>query len=200
MSKEIDRTQIIVAVIGALAIVTGAVIANRKPTTIVIPISDISELPREVPPNPSLQSLEQQIADLQKTGLEALQEGHLAEADIDLQKAEKLLENALDRSPNNTRLINLKGYLHKNWAIQHQRLSMNNQFKEHLNDAERAFKLTLSIEKEDPGALNGLGSVNILRGKLDLAEDYVRRALKILPGYEAAQHDLKLIERLKAKQ
>ena len=207
MSQKIDRTQIIVAVIGLIGIITGAIIGNwgdlfnfeDKVSNSSKDSPIHSEPPGNAPTDPSLQSLKRQITDLEKAGLEALRENRLAEADIALQRAESLLEDALDRSPNNTTLLNLKGYLHKNWAIQYQRLSMKNQFEEHLNDAERTFKLTLSIERKDPGALNGLGSVNILRGNLDLAEDYVRRALDILPDYKAAQHDLKLIERLKEK-
>jgi Flp pilus assembly protein TadD len=77
---------------------------------------------------------------------------------------------------------------------------MNDAFREQLNEAEMAFKLVLSVDSEDPGALNGLGSVYILRGNLDLAESYVRRALEILPDYEAAKQDLALIERLKARR
>ena len=53
---------------------------------------------------------------------------------------------------------------------------------------------------KDPGALNGLGSVSILRNDLDRGERYIRRALEIAPGYSAAKHDLRLIERLRETQ
>lgn len=146
------------------------------------------------------QPLSVQIANLESTGLAALQEGDMAKADAALEKAEELLSDALDQAPDDTMLLNLKGYLHKNWALAYRRLEMDNRANEHLDDAERTFRIILTIDAQDPGALNGMGSVYILRGDLDLAEEYVRKALAIRPDYPAAQHDLELIQRLKQDQ
>jgi hypothetical protein len=185
---------------------------TREPTTTPLP-----EITHPIPPSPtptsiptkrpsptstsvSLPELERQINDLELDGLKALREGRLTDANVKLKAAEDLLNEALAHTPNDIILLNLKGCLHKNWAIQYRSLSMNDAFREQLNEAEMAFKLVLSVDSEDPGALNGLGSVYILRGNLDLAESYVRRALEILPDYEAAKQDLALIERLKARR
>jgi hypothetical protein len=146
------------------------------------------------------QPLSVQIANLESTGLAALQEGDMAKADASLEKAEELLSDALDQAPDDTMLLNLKGYLHKNWAIAYRRLEMDNRANEHLDNAEKTFRIILTIDAEDPGALNGMGSVYIMRGDLDLAEEYVRQALAIRPDYPAAQNDLELIQRLKQDQ
>lgn len=224
MPKELDRTQIIVAVIGLLGVLSAALIANwhtlfqpddtgTKSKT-GVPSATLS--PPEAPPvtssndagntpppskgNLNLSDVKQQVASLEQTGLAALAERRLAEADIALQQAEELLANALQHAPNDTNLLNLNGYLHKNWAMQYQRLSMQKQSEEQLIEAERAFKLVLDLNNKDPGALNGMGSVSLLRGDLKAAESYIRQALAVLPNYPAAQDDLAVIEKLKAQQ
>jgi hypothetical protein len=73
-----------------------------------------------------------------------------------------------------------------------------------LAEAEKRFFEALSIRPDDPSALNGLGSVLILRRDLDAAEFFVRRALdraraEHLP-YAAAEHDLRLIQRMKRQR
>jgi hypothetical protein len=39
-----------------------------------------------------------------------------------------------------------------------------------------------------------MGSVSAIRGNLEQAEKYVRKALDIAPTYAAAKHDLRLIK------
>lgn len=137
------------------------------------------------------------IAKLQEIGLDALVKRNMVEADRALQEAENLLNGALDETPNDVTLLNLKGYLHKNWALTYQRLDMGNKANHYIDYAEKTFHLILTINDRDPGAWNGLGSVFIFRRDLDRAEEYVRKALEIAPNYQAAKSDLQLIQRLK---
>jgi Flp pilus assembly protein TadD len=60
--------------------------------------------------------------------------------------------------------------------------------------AETLFQNVIASEPNDPGALNGLGSVAMLRGRLAEAKTMIRKALDIEPGYAAALHDLQQIE------
>jgi Flp pilus assembly protein TadD len=58
----------------------------------------------------------------------------------------------------------------------------------------------LSRYPDDPGALNGVGSVLFFLGDLKGAEFYIRRALteakKQGASYSAAEHDLALVSKL----
>ena len=150
-------------------------------------------------PEPS-QPLSVQIMSLQSIGLEALKKGQIAKADAALQKAERLISDALLESPKDLMLLNLKGYLFKNWAITYRSLSMDNKAVEQIDDAEKIFRIVLSIDADNASALNGLGSVYFMRGNLDRAEEYVRKALAINPNYKAAQHDLELIQRQRQRE
>ncbi len=140
------------------------------------------------------------ISNLESTGLSALRAGDLAAADAALQQSEELLTEALDESPNDLMLLNLKGYHHKNWAINYRELDMGDKADEELDKAEKTFQEIITSEPQDPNALNGLGSVLILRNDLGRAEEYVRKALEIEPNYPAAKHDLELIEGLRKSQ
>jgi uncharacterized protein DUF1353 len=160
--------------------------------------------------NPTLQSIESwmdnreptilAVAELQSKFISALRTGDLAAADSALQQSDERLAEALNKLPNDLMLLNLKGYQHKNRAMNYGELKMGDKEDEELNKAERIFQVIIALEPQDPSALNGLGSVSILRNDLDRAEDYVRRALDIEPNYPAAKHDLELIERLRQSQ
>ena len=91
-------------------------------------------------------------------------------------------------------LLNLRGYQHKNWALVYQRSNLKDKATEKLVSAEKDFKKVLDAEPKDPSALNGMGSVLITRGDFGQAEGYIRKALDIAPDYQAARHDLKIIE------
>ena len=72
--------------------------------------------------------------------------------------------------------------------------------KGHLTEAENSFQTVLDIDPSNESALNGMGSVFTLRGDLERAETYVRKALGIAPSYQAAQNDLRLIQELKRRR
>lgn len=130
------------------------------------------------------------LVELENAILYALEAGDKARADALLRGEEALLVKELEKSPNDLMLLNFKGYWHKNQA----QLYWNDKKDEELRKAEQTFEDVIESEPRDPSALNGLGSVWALRGDLDRAEQYVRKALAIAPNYQAAKHDLRTIE------
>jgi hypothetical protein len=66
-----------------------------------------------------------------------------------------------------------------------------------LEEARWRFLHALWLDPFNPEALNGLGTIAWFGHDLDTAEFFVRAALRRLPGYAAARHDLGLIVRLK---
>jgi tetratricopeptide (TPR) repeat protein len=149
--------------------------------------------------DPSAEAIEDDVAHrediiiavtrLQFAGIEALRRNDRATAEKAFQEAEARVTKGIGEAPDDLMYLNLKGYNFKNRAM----LSPE-KAPEALADAERAFHAVLAVEPEDPSAWNGLGSVAILRGDLDGAEEYIHKALRILPDYPAARHDLRIIE------
>jgi len=120
---------------------------------------------------------------------------------------DKKTQKALNWDPNNAHILSLAGYHKKNaFMIKHweELQSGNYPFDKLLEDAESLFYKSLAVEPDNPSAVNGLGSVLMLRGDLDAAEFFVRRALVRAQAqgfpYPAAEEDLKTILRLKRKQ
>jgi tetratricopeptide (TPR) repeat protein len=140
------------------------------------------------------------IANLQATGIKAIEAGETDSAERVFREAEGQIQTGLRESPKDLTLLNQQGYLYKNQAIVALREGKADEAKDLLNKAENSFKTILDIDPKDPGALNGMGSVYFCRGDLDRAEEYVRKALEIAPNYQAAQHDLQLIQRLKKQR
>jgi hypothetical protein len=137
------------------------------------------------------------LYELETATLAALQARDANRARALLQKEETILSKALEKSPADSMLLNFRGYWHKNRAILYRELKSHDKANDELRDSERTFKAVIEKDPADPSALNGLGSVSILRGDLDRGEKYVTKALAIEPNYEAAKHDLQLIKRLR---
>ncbi len=133
-----------------------------------------------------------QISRLQYEGIEAIETRDFIGAKAKLQEAESLISVGLARSPDDLMFLNLQGYQHKNWAM-----IQPDKRQEELNKAELIFNEIIAIEPRDPSALNGLGSVEILRGDLDQAEHFIRQALEQEPEYQAAKHDLELVYKIR---
>lgn len=102
-----------------------------------------------------------------------------------------LLDGQMPHYPNNEYLQMQRGYFLKNEAMALRDLGENTQFKTKLTEAERLFK-TMLVENDKnllASALNGIGSVEILRGHSKEALNWIDKALEIEPDYEAAKQD-----------
>ena len=115
-----------------------------------------------------------------------------------------IVDKALRAHPDDYYLVALAGYDRKNqYMIRHwDEIQAGESPKDPLLDQSMdVFLKALSIRPDDPSALNGIGSVFILRRDLDAAEFYIRRALARAKeeqlNYGAAEHDLALVRRLK---
>jgi Flp pilus assembly protein TadD len=133
---------------------------------------------------------------LQYRGLEALKTGRLSEATNLFEEADKNLQRAEEQSPGDVALLELRGYMWKNWALISRKLQRDDDTERYLINAERTFKQVLDRRPTD-AAYNGLGSVYIMRGDLESAEREIRNALRLNPDYAAAKHDLELVQRLR---
>jgi hypothetical protein len=119
----------------------------------------------------------------------------------------RLVDAALRAQPDDPYLLALAGYDKKNqymirhWDAVQAGLSPKDRL---LDQAAESFFKVLSSRPDDPSALNGLGSVFILRRDLDAAEFYIKRSLVRAReegfDYPAAEHDLQLIQYLKKSQ
>lgn len=195
-------TRFIIALTGLITAVTAFLAVFELPpfgTTPATPTVSVTLRPTENPPTRAPTPAEsiptaQEIYDLQAQSLQAIKDGRLAEADALLEEVEDLTNTALRHSPEDTYLLNLDGYHHKNVALLYRQLDMRGEdFAGQLTEAEKSFQLVLSLATEDPGAWNGLGSVYLLRCQLEKGEEYIRRALEIKPDYDAAMRDLEAI-------
>jgi hypothetical protein len=152
-------------------------------------------------------SLVEEIADMQNNVTTALQYGQVDIAAFVQKGLDPLMDAAVKEYPRDSLIHSLMGYQKKNeYLIRHwdeiqERKSPKDKT---IDDATKHFYAALSIQPEDPSAMNGLGSVLILRGELDTAEFYVRHALALAKAkgmnYAAAEHDLQLIARLKQEK
>ena len=138
-----------------------------------------------------------EVATLQAKYMEALNANDEAAAEVALAESDKALNQALARMPDDLMVLNLKGYHHKNLALNYRRSKQVEQVDTELAKAEKSFEKVISLAPKDPGALNGLGSVAIMRNQLDRAEGLIQQALEVEPNYPEAQYDLKLIDRIR---
>lgn len=141
-----------------------------------------------------------EISELQLKYFNALNIGDQQSVNQLLEKTEKRLEKALEKLPEDLMLLNLKGYHHKNCAINYQQQKMFTEFDTELNKSQEIFQDIVERDPQNASALNGLGSVAILRQDLDQAENYIQKALKIEPDYIEAKEDMKLIQKVRTLQ
>lgn len=151
-------------------------------------------------PSKRLMDVVREIDGDQRNVLDNLNHGETqvaADVQADLNKR---VDSALRRYPKNPLVLSLAGY-HKKNEFMVERDVGHLADDRPLEEAERYFFEALSVRPDNPIALNGIGSVLTLRGELDAAEFYVRRAIDRArqegTSYAAANHDLKLIQKLK---
>jgi hypothetical protein len=150
-------------------------------------------------------TLVDQITFGQQAVIEALGGGDVGRARA-LQKAlNTKVRTALGQQPSDRYVLTLDGYNKKNqYMIRHwdDLQAGVPPFDPLLERAKRTFLEVLSRYPDDPGALNGVGSVLLFLGDLKGAEFYVRRALteakKQHANYAAAEQDLDVIKAVAA--
>jgi hypothetical protein len=133
--------------------------------------------------------------------MQALREGGPRPAKAVHQVLDSEMKEALARSAEDADILNLAGYHKKNaYMIKHWRAIQAQEARPDplLSQAEAFFYRSLAIRPDNASALNGLGSVLLLRRDLDAAEFFVRRAIARANGhYDEAQQDLQTILLLK---
>ncbi|MGA3246290.1 MAG: TIR domain-containing protein [Bacteroidota bacterium] len=136
--------------------------------------------------------------------LNALDSGNLKHAKIEQKNLDKKVVESLEENPADADLLNLAAYHKKNaFQIKHWNQLQSRQYPRDglLDKAETLFYESLAIKPDNPGAVNGLGSVLALRGDLDAAEFFVRRAIDLAKKqgieYGYAKEDLATIRQLK---
>lgn len=155
----------------------------------------------------SRESWIQDIAATQRVVMDALQFEQTDLAASMQRRLDSAVAAAMKEYPDDSCVHNLMGYQKKNeYLIRHwDKIQKSKSPKDKaLDEAVKHFYAALSIQPEDPSAMNGLGSVLILRRDLDTAEFYVRHALALARAkgadYAEAEHDLQLITRLKRER
>jgi tetratricopeptide (TPR) repeat protein len=120
----------------------------------------------------------------------------------------RLVDAALRKSPGDPYWLALAGYDKKNqYLIRHWKTLQAGRLAPRdvlLDEATELFFKVLSMRPEDPSALNGLGSVFMLRGDFHAAEFYIRRSLVRAReegfDYPAADQDLQLLQYMKGPE
>lgn len=158
-------------------------------------------------PTLSPYSLIRDIYNGQDRLLSALGAGNLKDAKSEQRELDPKVQQGLKEKPDDAELLNLAAYHKKNaFQIRHWNELQSRQYPKDktLNEAEALFYKSLAVEPDNPGATNGLGSVLALRGDLDAAEFFVRRALDMAKKqgieYGYAKEDLATIQRLKKER
>jgi tetratricopeptide (TPR) repeat protein len=143
----------------------------------------------------------------QTTVLEALARGDVSRAKAQQKKLDVTVKKALEEQPADRYVLALDGYNKKNkYLIRHwgDFQAMRYPKDALLDQASQAFLKVLASYPDDPSALNGIGSVLLLRGDLAGAEFYIGRALARAKeehmSYGAAEQDLALVKHLRAEK
>jgi tetratricopeptide (TPR) repeat protein len=150
--------------------------------------------------------LASEILRRQDAVLNLLAAGKASEAAGQQDELNRLVDKGLRENPHDRYFLSLAGYNKKNeYIIRHWDDVKAGRPPDDslLMDAENLFFEAMSIEPDDPSALKGLGSVLFLRRDLVAARFYTLRAIERAKHagikYPAAEHDLRLIRRLKPK-
>jgi len=150
------------------------------------------------PPAPGVPNFKNEVVDyingLQRQGLELLENGKTASASHVINKNAEIIDQALKVFPDEPTLHALKGYTFKDLYQSSRGALPKSRRIRYLEAARKAFERSLELDPEDPGARNGIGNVLLFEGRLDEAEQEIKKALELTGGnYEAAAHDLRLV-------
>lgn len=103
------------------------------------------------------------MSQLEKEGLKALERHDLTSSEKVQDKADKFLQKSLNKLPNDSVILNLKGTFYKNFGEKYKNQDMIEKSKEKLEISEKAFDKVLKIDSNNPNALDGKNSIKTLR-------------------------------------
>jgi TIR domain len=153
-------------------------------------------------PNPKLEQEATRLAIAQSAMLDAFDSGSPAKARRLQRRLETQTTALFKKHPRDPRAATLWAYNEKNSVILEHDADIMAGIKVddgRLEEARWRFLHGLWLDPLDPEALNGLGTIAWFGHDLDTAEFFVRAALRRLPDYENAKHDLALILDLKRR-
>jgi len=153
-------------------------------------------------PNPRLEAEVTRLALAQRTMFDDFYGGSQAKARRRQRRLETQTTALVKKYPRDPRAAALWAYNEKNSVIlEHDDDIMAGIRVDdaRLEEARWRFLHGLWLDPLDPEALNGLGTIAWFAHDLDTAEFFVRAALRRLPDYADAKHDLNLILDLKRR-
>ena len=153
-------------------------------------------------PNPKLEQEVTRLALAQSAMLDDFDGGSPAKARRLQRRLETQTTALFKKHPRDPRAAALWAYNEKNSVILEHDADIMAGIKVddgRLEEARWRFLHGLWLDPLDPEALNGLGTIAWFGHDLDTAEFFVRAALRRLPDYENAKHDLALILDLKRR-
>ena len=151
-------------------------------------------------PNPRLEAEVTRLALAQRTMFDDFYGGSPAKARRRQRRVETQTTALVKKYPRDPRAAALWAYNQKNSVILEHDDDIMAGIKvddARLEEARWRFLHGLWLDPLDPEALNGLGTIAWFAHDLDTAEFFVRAALRRLPDYADAKHDLNLILDLK---
>lgn len=153
-------------------------------------------------PNPRLEAEVTRLALAQRTMFDDFYGGSPAKARRRQRRLETQTTALVKKYPRDPRAAALWAYNEKNSVILEHDDDIMAGIKvddARLEEARWRFLHGLWLDPLDPEALNGLGTIAWFAHDLDTAEFFVRAALRRLPDYADAKHDLNLILDLKRR-
>ena len=147
-------------------------------------------------PNPRLEAEVTRLALAQRTMFDDFYGGSQAKARRRQRRLETQTTALVKKYPRDPRAAALWAYNQKNSVILEHDDDIMAGIKvddARLEEARWRFLHGLWLDPLDPEALNGLGTIAWFAHDLDTAEFFVRAALRRLPDYADAKHDLNLI-------
>ena len=153
-------------------------------------------------PNPALEREVDRLGREQLSVLDDSAAGDMTGARRRQRRLEREIEPLIRKHPTDPRVATLWAYNAKNGVILEHEEDITAGVRvddERLDEARWRFIQALWLNPLDGEALNGLGTIAWFGHDLDAAEFFVRAALRRLPRYPAARHDLGLILDLKRR-
>jgi hypothetical protein len=153
-------------------------------------------------PNPKLAAEVTRIALAQRAMFDDFDGGFLVKARRLQRRLETQTKALVEKYPHDPRAATLWAYNEKNSVILEHDDDIMAGIKvadARLDEARWRFLHGLWLDPLDPEALNGLGTIAWFGHDLHTAEFFVRAALRRLPDYADAKHDLTLILDLKRR-